>query len=350
MQSSLAIMILILTSFGLQSCDKPSAEYHSELEDRPVPITTASVLYETLSSKHTAVGTLTAPKQIQIFNQETGRITRLPFYEGDRVQEGDELVVLNDELLRAEMTKSAANRRQAELDLLRMKKLFSRQAASEDEVARAHTALELAKAEENLQHLLLGRARIIAPFSGVISARLKEPGDVVPVNSHILTLIDPSQLSIELHVSELLLSDLDIDDYAQIHIDALEDGQFQGRISRIHPVIDPETRQGIIEVALNPVPKGARPGQLARVTFTIQETTGLTIPFASLHFDNKGSHVYRIDTQNTARRVSVLTGLQLGERIEILSGLQKDEQVVLSGLLNMTEGRKVRIVEAYPNG
>ncbi len=303
-----------------------------------------------MSAKHTAVGTLTAPKQILIYNQEAGQITRLPFREGDQVQKGAELVRLDDKLLRAEMVKSAANRRQAELDLVRMKKLFARQAASEDEVARARTALELAKAEENLQRLLLARTSISAPFSGVISARLKEPGDVVAVNSHILTLIDPSVLNIDLHVSELLLSDLSIDDGVQIQIDALGDRHFPGRITRIHPVIDPETRQGLIEVALKPLPEGARPGQLARITFRIQKTTGLTIPFACLHYDNQGSFVYRIDAQNAARRVSVRTGLQLGDKIEILDGLQKDEQVVLSGLLNMSEGRKVHIVKPNPNG
>jgi membrane fusion protein (multidrug efflux system) len=184
----------------------------------------------------------------------------------------------------------------------------------------------------------------------VISSRLKEPGDVVPVNSHILTLIDPSVLSIELHVSELLLADLGIGDSVQIQIDALGNRLLPGRITRIHPVIDHDTRQGLIEVALQPIPEGARPGQLARITFRIDKTTGLTIPFASLHYDNQGSFVYRIDAQNAARRVSVNTGLQLGDRIEILSGLHENEQVVLSGLLNMTEGRKVRVVEPQPNG
>ena len=190
----------------------------------------------------------------------------------------------------------------------------------------------------------MARSTIKAPFAGVISERWKKPGDVVAAHTHILTLLDPSVLSVELHVSELLLPELQAKDPVKISIDALGKQSFTGHVNRIYPVIDPQTRKGTVEVELHPVPQGARPGQLTRVTFTTQKTAGLIVPFASLQRDGQGAFVYRIDDQSIARRIAVRTGLQLGDKLEILEGLLEGDRVVVNGLINMQDGQAVRLV------
>ncbi len=297
-----------------------------------------------MNSSTTVIGTLTAPRQTQIFNQEEGQIVRLPYREGSWVKKGEELVRFSPDVIRAELIKATAQLRQAEVDLARMETLLARKAASEDEAARSRTALGLARAELDLQHILMDRTTIKAPFAGVISERWKQQGDVVAAHTHILTLIDLSVLSVELNVSELLLPELQANDPVTISIDALGQQSFTGQVKRIFPVIDPQTRKGKIEVELHPVPRGARPGQLARVTLTTQKTIGLIVPFASLQHDGQGAFVYRVDDESTARRVAVRTGLQLGDKLEILEGLAKGDRVVLSGLINVRDGQAVRIV------
>ena len=361
--------LLILVAVQVTSCEKPSAKISTKPASRPTPVMIATVEREALHAKNTIVGTLNNPRQIQIFNQEEGQIIHLPYYEGDRVTEGDVLVQLEADVIRAQLIKAVAERRQATLDLSRMEKLLARNATSQDEVARARTALELARAEEDLRRIMLARTTIRASFNGIISERLKEPGDLVATHTHILTLIDPSILYVDVHVSELLLPDLNIGDAVEIRVDALRDHVYAGHIMRIHPIIDSDTRQGTVEVELKPVPEGALPGQLARVTFNVQKTVGLIIPFASLRRDTTGTYVYRVDNETIvrqyaahtglqqhqrnlihegiqiARRVAVRTGLQLGNKIEILEGLQEGEQVVISGLLNLRDGRAIRIVD-----
>lgn len=338
------VAIIFIAAITLVACNKPSADHTPPRSTRPVAVMTASVVYSTLTAHNTLIGTLSSPRRIQIFNQEEGRILRLPFYEGDPVATGEELVRLDDKVIRAQLNKANAERRQAELDLSRMQKLLARNAASQDEVARAGTALELAQAEESLQRIILDRMRIQAPFTGIVSERLKEPGDVVQTYTHILTLIDPSALSAEVHVSEMLLSEISVGDVVDIQIDALREHTYNGRINRIHPVIDPQSRQGLVEIILQPPPKGARPGQLARITVSTEKTAGLLVPFSALRHDSKGPFVYRIEADDTARRNPVRTGLQIGDRIEILEGLSVGDQVIVSGLVRVSDGKKVRIV------
>jgi membrane fusion protein (multidrug efflux system) len=344
MPKSLTILLITITILVVSACNNPSAN-HPPPTQRPIPVTVASVQYDTLIATHTSIGTLIAAHRVQVYNQEQGKIIQLSHHEGDHVEKGAVLVRLDEAVVRAELIMAMAKRRQAELDVVRIQKLFTREAASEDEVAQKQTALELARAEENLQQILLNQMTISAPFAGVISERLKDPGDVVPANTHILSLIDPSDLIVNTHVSELLLAELKKNDTVKLRIDALGEKSYKGRIRRIHPVIETDTRQGVIEVALDPVPQGALPGQLVRLTFHVTKTRGLVIPFASVHYDAKGAYVYRIDDHDIARRISVNTGLQLGDKLEILEGLTEGEQVVLSGLLNMKEGEKVNIIK-----
>ncbi len=109
---------------------------------------------------------------------------------------------LDRDLIEAEFDKAKACTRQAKLDLKRLKQLPS-QLASQDQLARAQTALNQAEAESRLQQTRLDYTQIRAPFTGKISARLKEPGDVVPIHSHILTILNPHAIKARIYVSEV---------------------------------------------------------------------------------------------------------------------------------------------------
>ncbi len=332
--------------WALAGCGGPASETPAQHTTGPVPVTVITVAHRPLSTRHTVAGTLQAVHRVEIYNQVEGLILELPYHEGDPVHEGALLVRLDDRVIRAQLLKAQAQRRQAELDLSRQIRLLKNNAASEDEVAQARTALELARADEALQRTLLDRALIHAPFTGVISERLKEPGDVVPVHTHILSLLDPTGLLVSVPVSELRLARLHKGESVTVRIDALPTGPFPGTVLRVHPTIDPETRQGILEIALRPVPEGAMPGQLARVEMVFDAGARLTVPLAALGYDRVGPYVYRVDPEGVARRVRVAPGAQFGERIEILSGLHDGEHIVVSGFVDLRDGRKVEIAAA----
>ncbi|MEW8043142.1 MAG: efflux RND transporter periplasmic adaptor subunit [gamma proteobacterium symbiont of Phacoides pectinatus] len=299
---------------------------------------------EASSSAHERTASLRARRMVRIHNQEEGRVTEAPYFEGDRVAAEAILVHLDDALLMAELEKARATARQAGIDLKRIQDLVRKRAASEDELARARTALEVAQAEQRLLQTRVSYTLIKAPFAGVITERAVEPGDVVSRHSHLLTLTDPDSLVTEIHVSEPLLPHLAPGDPVQVRIDALGSGGFEGRILRIHPELDPTTRQGVIEVLLEPVPEGARAGQFARVTFTTAEAERLMIPFASVRRDRSGEFVYLVDGQNRTRRTTIRTGMRIADRVEVLEGLEPGQRVVTRGFLGLSAGKEVKPV------
>jgi membrane fusion protein (multidrug efflux system) len=288
-------------------------------------------------------GTLHADREVKLITEEEGRIAALPVHEGDRVNEGDLLLQLNDSLIKAELSKARAQRSQAALDLQRLQKLKRNQLVSEDELARARTALDVAKAEEELLQTRLRHTRIKAPFDGVISARLAEPGDALSSFTHVLTLTDDTRLLAKLQLSELLLPAVAVGDAVSMTLDALGDTRLSGHILRIYPTVDALSRQGTLEVMLDDPPAGARPGQLCRATLKLRPQPRLVVPFAALRRDTQGEYVFVVGADNKVARTAVISGINLGDRIEIVQGLSQDQQVVINGFLGLADGMPVDI-------
>jgi membrane fusion protein (multidrug efflux system) len=345
---SSTLLWLLLPSFAcfvLAACGQQEDKPRDRVT-REHLVEVALVQSDNLNVVRTRTGTLRARRTVKVYTQEEGRITALALYEGDKVGEGDVLVRLDDTLIRAQLSRASATRKQAEQDVKRLKELRTRKLVSEDEYARALTQLDVAKADEHVLRTRLGYTTITSLINGVVSARLSEPGNVVERHQHVLTISDPSSLVTQLPVSELILPDLAKGDIARVRIDALGDQVYEGRIIRIHPNLDPISRRGTIEVELDPVPAGSAPGQLCRVELSTQPGKRQVIPFSALRRDDTSEYVFVLDEEGKVQRVDVGSGLRLAENIEIREGLRDGQQVVTKGFLGLSSGKKVKAVNS----
>ncbi|GMQ96849.1 MAG: efflux RND transporter periplasmic adaptor subunit [Gammaproteobacteria bacterium] len=337
-------MIGALLTLALSGCDnaaETNKKSRSSGKDHLVEVVTAVQETAQYASQHT--GILRARRIFRVYNQEAGRIKTLKWFEGDEVLKDDLLVSLDDELLRAQLGKAKAEVRRSQLALKRQRNLAKGKLASEEDLIQAETEVAVAKAEEQLLRIRLGYMRIHAPFSGVITERLAEPGDVKSENTHLMTLIDPQSLIVETRVSELILPMLKIGDQAEVRIDALGNKTYAGTIKRIHPGLEKGRRQGIVEISLSEIPEQARAGQLSKVTLKPKALERLMLPFATVRRDNQGEYVFRISDDLRAERIAIKSGVRLGDRIEILNGLKAGDQIVRRGFLNLRSGDQVRL-------
>ncbi len=186
--------IITFLLLNLAACDNnnelPSPRHGAKQSLHRVEVVV--VENRSVSLEQIVSGTLEAVTKIRLYNEESGRIIKLPFHEGDVVKKGTLLVQLDNSLLKVDLAKAKASHKQAKLDLSRIKKLVAKKIATEEEVAKIQTALELARAEENRQSIRLQRTSIKAPINGLITQRFFEPGDLLPPQSQILTIIDPA--------------------------------------------------------------------------------------------------------------------------------------------------------------
>jgi RND family efflux transporter MFP subunit len=268
--------LVALIACGAESNSKPAPR-----APRVHLVELASAEPGRLSYTADRAGSLRALREVRIVNQEEGRLTAVRVREGDTVRARDVLVRYDDRILRAELDKAKATLGQAELDHRRARQLMEKGFVSEDAVSRAATALEIARAQVRLLEVRVQHMTITAPFDGVVARRLVEPGNVTPQHTHLLTVIDPSQLVTDVNVSELVMPYLSVGDPARVRIDALGEKPHPGKIVRVHPAIDPATRTGRIEVSLTPVPRGARAGQFCRVVLATGATEQLVVPLVA---------------------------------------------------------------------
>ena len=342
----LLIPLLILCGLITGACDKTGnagkTGSRAVKQAPPHAVETTRARIQSVQSKLTTSGTIEAGTRVRLYNEVSGKIRYLPYHEGDAVAAHTIVIGLDDEVIQAELDKATANREQAKIDYDRLMKL-KKQLASDEEIARAHTAYDIAVADEKLQQTRLNKTAIKAPFDGIITERHYEAGDVVPMHSHILSMIDPESLQVKIHLAEHWIPMIQSGDSVDVKIDALADSIHPGQIKRIHPTIDADTRKGTVEIAFEPVPFGAQAGQLARVYLKTRPADKLVVPAHTLHHDSKGAYVYVVNEESKASKIYVQKGVQYGETIEITSGLNTNDAIVTKGFNGLRHGKKVRI-------
>ncbi len=101
------LLLILLPLFGLNGCNKAPDQEETGKKSKPPPhlVEVVTVAKEQVRSSHERIGTLRSRRSVRIHNQEEGLITTLPFYEGDKVKQGDTLVQLDDALLRAQLAR-----------------------------------------------------------------------------------------------------------------------------------------------------------------------------------------------------------------------------------------------------
>ncbi len=101
-----------------------------------------------------------------------------------------------------------------------------------------------------------------------------------------------------------------------------------------------------MEIALTHIPEGAKAGQFVRITFKTAQVERILLPFAAVRRDRDGEFVYRLNEKRQALRTPVRSGIRIADKIEITQGLEPGEQVISRGFLGLTEGKKVKPVNA----
>ncbi len=339
----LSTLLLLALATIITGCDAPLPEQKRSTRSLPV-VEIAQVEMQSLNHKLNLIGTLQPRRIIHVYNQASGMLLNMPYYEGDHVQVGDLLAQLDDTIIKADYNKAYSTLKQAQIDYGRLQTLAKNNLTSKELLVRAKTKISLDQSEYNLQKKRLSYTRIKAPWQGVISERLVEVGDVLPLHTHFMSLIDISNLKMTLSVSELYISQINIGDTIHYQIDALGKESGLGEIERIFPEINTQTHKGIIELKLSPVPEGAKPGQLARIRLSTAKENVLVIPLSAIRYDQQGAYVFIVNNESKISRTNIITGQTYVQKMEVLEGLNVGDKIVQKGLFGLRSGKKVKIL------
>jgi RND family efflux transporter MFP subunit len=211
-----------------------------------------------------------------------------------------------------------------------------RAAARDAAVAR----VRVAQAQLNAARARVGRLDVRAPTSGLILDRTVEVGQVVSAGSGALfRLALGGDMEMRAQLSQQDIAAVRVGMPAQVTPIGVN-ATVIGRVWQVAPVIDPQSRQGQVRIAI-PYTPAIRPGGFAEARITAGSTTAPMLPQSAVLSDSRGNYVYIINDKDVVERRDVRIGTVDNTGVTIAEGLSGQERVVLSAGPFLNPGQKV---------
>jgi RND family efflux transporter MFP subunit len=356
--AGVVIALLLYRGGSTPAEEKPAAV-------RPaLTVTTVTPQRVSMPVRLAANGNIVAWQEASIGAEAGGlRLTQVLVNVGDRVKKGQVLATLAGDTLRAEVAQSKAALAEAEAaaadaanNAQRARTLQGTGALSTSQINQYLTAektararAEAARAVVQSQQARLTQAAVVAPDSGVISARTATVGAVLGPGTELFRLIRQGRLEWRAEVTSAELGRITTGTTALVT--AASGARLSGRVRMIAPTVDPQTRAALVFVDVTPLPgmpASARAGMFARGEFDLGATPALTLPQAAVVVRDGFSYAYRVNPDGRVSQLKLQIGRQQGEQVEVLSGLDPQARVVATGAGFLNDGDLVRVVEPGP--
>jgi RND family efflux transporter MFP subunit len=292
---------------------------------------------------------------------ETGGLVATAVFvdEGSYVRQGQALVQLNDDLLRAQLRQQQAGVQTAESNLARDEAALARsqelkergflsQASLDNALAnqRASTAnLASARASLSETQTRLSQTTVRAPVAGLVISRSVTRGQIVAAGTEMFRMVRDGRLELDAQVPERELSSVRAGMTAVVTSE--QAGETSGTVRIVTSEVNPQTRLGIARVALVNG-NGLRPGMFARARIDVGQAPVLTVPSDAVVFREGRAGVYVIGPNNAVRFAPVATGSRTGTLVAIESGLTANQRIVVQGAGFLGEGDLVAVQPASP--
>ncbi|MDS4031435.1 MAG: efflux RND transporter periplasmic adaptor subunit [Candidatus Contendobacter sp.] len=286
-----------------------------------------------------AAGTVEPTVMLPIAPRGAGRLVELNVDEGAQVRAGQTLARLEDTDLKQSVDELEARALFAKAQLDRAQTLLDRGLGTVLERDRARSESRAADAAAARAQALRGFMTLTAPADGRILQRDGEIGQVIPANQPIFYFARRAPLRIEAEVDEEDILLVQPGQRALIRAPALPDRVLDGRVTEITPKGNPVTRGYRVWIDFEDE-TSLRIGMTAEINIVVAEhPNALLAPATAV----REGHVWVV-REGRLRRQPVRTGFGGEARMEILSGLGDDDTLVVAPTVELTEGRRARIV------
>lgn len=336
--NKLTLIATLLGMVALAACTSSEKENSKAPTDERPEVKIANVEQQMVPQTETYTATVESDVKNNIAPNTPFRIEKIYAEVGDQVRKGQVLVQLD-----------ASNVRQLELQIENQKVEFNRTSqlyavggASKAEYDNSKMQLDILSTQ---YHQLVQNTQLIAPVSGVVTARNYDNGDMYS-GQPILTIEQLNPVKLIINVSEIYYKDMVTGMPIEIELDAYPGEVFGGKVSIVYPTIDQATHTFPVEVTVPNQNQKVRPGMFARATINFNEIERVMIPDMALvkQVGAGDRYVYTYkDGKVSYDRVEL--GKHIGDRYEVIEGVEPGAQVVVAGMSRLANGKEVKVVE-----
>ncbi len=333
-----------------------------------------------------ASGYIVTRKNATLSATVTARLLKINVEEGDVVEKGDEIAVLDGSLVKKEIALSESRLKvaQSKIDEIqsqlieaknkyaRYTKLNNNDYVSEDLLDQSKQKVNTLKAmlvtaqnnvqveQDNISRLQrnLEEYSINAPFPGVVISKDAQVGEIVsPISSGeftrtgICTIVDMDSREIEVNVNEAYINRVQKNQTISAKLDAYQDWEIPGKVINIIPTADRQKATVKVRISIDELDSRILPDMGVKVKFFPQETeneenesneNSIVIPRNAVVRSEESTYVWRVN-EDSVTETEVIIGKRFGNLIEVMNGLSQGDQIAISSLNELKENKKVII-------
>ena len=329
-------IIAAATMVGCGANDKTSSNATAEESATAIKVCTAEIME--VENTETYTSEILPYRENDITPAAQGlHIDQIKVDVGDRVYAGQVIVTLDP-----------TNLSQLELNLATVEDTYNRMVPVHKAGGISDQQLIELENTLNLQREMVENMRknsvIKSPISGVVTARNFENGDLF-ASMPILHIMQIDKLKVMANVSEQYYPVVKVGQKVDIAVDIFPGETFEGKVSRINPALDAQTRTFGVEITIPNANERLRPGMYARATFNMGTRAGVMIDDVAVQKQAGSAErfVYVIK-DGVAEFRFVRDGRRVGDKVNIIDGLEAGEQVATTSFIRLTNGKKVEII------
>ena len=350
----------ILIALFLVSCggDQTATETDARAA---VPVKAIKIAAQNVGGNSSYSGTVEPLEQVRLSTRLSGWVEAIFAEAGQPVQKGDVLVKLRSKDVQAKLAQAEAGiaaadaqYENAQRNLARIESLFKNKAATQKELDDMRTAFATAEAQrtsaykmkEEVQEMLR-YTRLQTPFSGVVTRKLIDVGDLVNPGQLVMEVENVDKVKITANVPETAVDALKKGMSVNISIGASQsrtDGKtLVGTIDQIVSAADPMSRQFVVKVLVDNPEHAIKSGMFARISIADSENTALLVPEKAVFKRGQLEGIFIVDAQNKARLRWIRSGRKYNGSVEVLSGLNPGDVVIINRPVKLLDGQPVSV-------
>jgi membrane fusion protein, multidrug efflux system len=319
----------------------------------PEVVTATQVKKSAWESTLSAVGSLTAVQGVTIAAELPGKVVRIAFEPGTKVQAGDLLLKQDSTTEEAQLRSAEAQIALAQNNFNRIEQLFNRNAISRADYDNADAQLKANRAQADAIRTAIAKKNILAPFSGQLGIRLVNLGEILKEGTAIVSLQTLNPIFANFQVPQHQLGQLKLGYLVRITSDALPGEAIDGKISAINPQVDSATRNISIQATLANTQEHLRPGMFVDVQVVLPgQNEVLAVPATGVMYAPYSDSVFVVEDKTdektgqqgkAVRQQFVRLGEKRGDFISVVSGLKETDSIVTTGVFKLRNGQSVVI-------
>ncbi|RKO72844.1 efflux RND transporter periplasmic adaptor subunit [Sphingobacterium puteale] len=287
-------------------------------------------------------GSIDAEEKVEIRSEVSGRITKIYFSEGQRIQQGQPLIKIDDIELQAQLKQAQTTNQLNAENERRAKLLLQKGAISQEEFDIASAALKTAQAQIQLIQAQISKTTVRAPFSGMIGLRNISVGAIVSSNTLIANLVKDNSVKITFAIPEKYSNMVKLNAPVEFSV-ANDPTVIKANIYAIEPEVSPDTRTLTVRARTANEQGRLRVGSFVNVILPIEvENDAIAIPTEAIVPVQDGKKVFILEN-GLAKETKVETGSRTDKEIVILSGISAGDTVLTTGVLALKDGVKVKV-------